>query len=1287
MRSNKWLALLAVVACAGYVSAGHAAPRVELVSRGALPSAMPSDGNSDAPALSANGRYIAFQSTASTFGIADTNRTGDIYLYDRTPGTFSLLSRRGPTLGDRGSSAPAISADGSRVVFISAATTLDPADANGISDVFVLERVAGTLRRLTPAAGVEANDAPLSPQISADGRYVAFTSLASNWVAGDVNSAYDVFVYDLVANTVVRASVGNAGEALVPSVPEDFPPSFSLSAGGRCVAFDTATALEAADTTGATDVYLRNLDAGTTTRVSVNAAGVAGNSDSGTPWVSPDCLSVAFTTRSNNLHPDGVPNYSVVALQKTIASGVVTRIWPAVADPASGQLVLQIVGSRDGNHLAVTGFTTGSAAGLPREPLMILWRRSDGALTVPPATLTGFPGGVQDGGAFVAYGTGRPLVDSDLNAFFDVALYDVAGVSLIPVTLPPSPVVASTGNGSSGLGNRLSPLLTAGSTRNQFISDDGLLIAFASIATNLVTGDNNKFEDVFVADRRTGVNQRVTRGFAGGESNGDSSVHDMSPDGRYLVVDSCASNLVSGDTNAVCDLFFVDRSVTPPTVERVSVSTAGTQADRAGPPSGGYWGSLSADARYVVFASDATNLVAGDTNARTDIFLRDRTAGTTTMLTRSVGATPGLSNGPSTNPRISADGRYVVFRSSASNLVAPIPPADPVYGRSHMYVLDVATSATELVSVTSEGVPVAGAERGFISSDGRYVAFVSLNDGYVPGDADGKRDVFVRDLLLDKTTQASLKPDGTDWSVGTFIGGLSTRGLLVPFIVDEGESFGGAGYSYDISTGRVDRIYAAPAGFSQTLRLFASPQGRHVTFAHNGVLTSSDQNGAVYDVYMASDFTTGIDGGASGAAPELALAGSPKANAEMGDAVAVSERYIVAGAPGANEVYIFERPAGSTGTTMRGGIATAKASNGFNLIATIAAPGGGAFGDKWGSSVAMTSDGGTLVIGVPGVGAGQVAVFQEPDGGWNSTVSAVQTINAPAASGDVLPDDFGTSVGLASDGRVVIGAPTTDVFGQADAGMVAVYAPLAGGTYANTPTQTFNAPIAQAGASFGAEVEATPTAFAVGAPLQDDGGSMDEGAVYTYASGGTNVPFVTAAVISPPDGGALGDKWGTGIGLTGNTLVIGAPGDDTAGTDTGAAYVYESPSGSFGSATPSALVPERTTGGEAVGMSVEAAGDYVVVGAPLSDRLGVADTGTAFVFERPERGWNVAVSHLADIELRASESQIDQEFGDSVAVTAQGLVIGVPQRDVDARPDQGEADTFVFDRISRLGYE
>ena len=1251
--------------------------RVELVTRGAFSAPMPSDGNSTGPRWSSDGRYLVFASSSTSFGVPDTNGFTDVYLLDRATDTFSLLSRDGVIAADANSASPAISADGGRVAFTSAATTLPGGDANVFSDIFVLERASGALTRITPAPGVEPDGDAFELELSGDGRWLAFKSSATNWVAGDTNAAEDVFVVDLAAapgaaGRVERASIGNAGEQLLQ--PDfNFLRNFDFSEHGRCVAFATPTPLEAGESPTTSDVYLRDLDADTTTRITVGALGEA-NGPSGAPVVSPDCTKVAFATASSNLTADPV-NYFSAVLEKTLAGGTFARVWPPVAEPPGEFDVASITASRNGEYLALAVFR--AAITMPTQPSISLWRRSDGFLFDAPASVTGEPGAVLGDGTLVAYETYAPIDSIDRNAYFDLALYDPIAVDSIPLTQRRTVLSATTGNGASGIAERGTYL--DGQFRQQFVSDDGLLVAYSSIATNLAAGDDNGREDAYIADRRTGTHQRISAPASGAEPNGESMVTDMSADGRYVVIESCATNLVAGDTNGACDVFVTDRTAVPRTFERVNVASDGTAADRAGPFNGGHWGSVSADGRYVAFASDATNLVAGDTNNRTDIFLRDRTAGTTVLLSRATGVGAPVANGFSQMPRISADGRFVSFRSTASNLVAGVPGGQ-------LWVVDTTSFALENVSVTSEEVAVGAlSSRSFISSDGRYVAFLG-NDSVVPGDTDGMNDVFVRDRLLGKTTIASLRPDGTHWTVSTFLGGLSARGQLLPFIVDEDDSFGGASYAYDISTGKVDRISAAPPGFSQSLRPAASSNARFVAVAHNGVLVPADQNGSIYDIYVASDFVTGIEGGAEGASPELALQGADVADAEMGEAVAVSDTYIVAGAPGVNEVYVYERPAGATGTTMMGRVGLAKSTRDFTLVATLPAPGGGTLGDKWGAAVAISPDGSVIAIGAPGVGAGQVAVFERPGSGdWTDPVDTPQLINA-ANTGAVVPGDFGTALDIGEDGRLVVGAPTTEVQGQAGAGMVQVYVPDSNLDYA-AQGDAMVAPAVQAGAGFGMDVAISARAIAVGAPLEDDGGNGDEGAVYTYGSSGGD-PFQASATIRPPDGGEIGGKWGMGVGLGPNTLAIGSPGADTdAGTDAGTGYVYQSPDDTFGTATPSELRAARPGAGEQVGSSVEVAGDYVAIGAPLSDRLGVADTGTAHVFERPETGWATRPSFTADIELRASESQQDQQFATALALSRQGIVAGVPLRDVAARPNQGEADTFVFDRISRAGFE
>jgi Tol biopolymer transport system component len=193
------------------------------------------------------------------------------------------------------------------------------------------------------------------------------------------------------------------------------------------------------------------------------------------------------------------------------------------------------------------------------------------------------------------------------------------------------------------------------------ISSEGRYVAFASDATTLVAGDTNGLTDIFVHDRRTGVTTRVSVASDGTQGNGHSWHPSISSEGRYVAFASYASNLVDSDANGEWDIFVHDRQTGETT--RVSVASDGSEGDKLS-----YGQSISPDGRYVAFASYATNLVAGDTNGKWDVFVHDRQTGETTRV--SVDSEGSQGDGGSFFFSISSDGRYVAFSSSATNLVA-----------------------------------------------------------------------------------------------------------------------------------------------------------------------------------------------------------------------------------------------------------------------------------------------------------------------------------------------------------------------------------------------------------------------------------------------------------------------------------------------------------------------------------------------------------------------------------------------------------------------------------------
>lgn len=231
---------------------------------------------------------------------------------------------------------------------------------------------------------------------------------------------------------------------------------------------------------------------------------------------------------------------------------------------------------------------------------------------------------------------------------------------------------------------------STGGTIGDAMTDDGRYVVFQSEASNLVPGDTNGVSDVFLRDRRTGQTQRVSVSSTGSQGSQDSFGGAISASGRYVVFYSDAIDLVPRDSNGQADVFV--RNLKTGTTQRVNVGTDGRQAN--GPSFGS---AISADGRYVVFASTATNLVLGDNNGWQDIFVRDRKSGTTSRVSIRTGGRQA--NGDSFGGAISADGRFVGFSSDATNLVA-----HDTNFTADVFVRDRVLGTTERVNVGPGGI-------------------------------------------------------------------------------------------------------------------------------------------------------------------------------------------------------------------------------------------------------------------------------------------------------------------------------------------------------------------------------------------------------------------------------------------------------------------------------------------------------------------------------------------------------------------------------------------------------
>ena len=323
---------------------------------------------------------------------------------------------------------------------------------------------------------------------------------------------------------------------------------------------------------------------------------------------------------------------------------------------------------------------------------------------------------LSDDGRFVSFESNASnLVKGDLNGHTDTFIYDRLNNTVELITLAPDGTQA---NASSSSGS---------------ISGNGRYVTYASFASNLVSGDTNKQRDIFVYDRNNKTTARVNLGNDGTQANGASLFSVIGDDSRYVAFESVASNLVTGDTNKLSDIFLRDRIAG--TTQRVNVANNKTQANGSS-----VLDSMSDDGRYISFTSEANNLVSGDTNKVSDVFVYDRINQTTERI--NLASNGGQANATSGSSSLSGNGRYVVYQSDASNLVS----GDTNKVRD-IFVYDRQTKKTQRVDLTTDGTQSNGdSQSPTISDDGKYVAFESDADNLVSGTTNAEFDVFLRDL-------------------------------------------------------------------------------------------------------------------------------------------------------------------------------------------------------------------------------------------------------------------------------------------------------------------------------------------------------------------------------------------------------------------------------------------------------------------------------------------------------------------------------------------------------------
>jgi Tol biopolymer transport system component len=317
-----------------------------LVSRASGPGAV-GDGNSSAPSISADGRYVAFASEADNLDPDSNDAVLDVFVRDLQANTTTLVSRASGApgaVGDGGSNLPSISADGSQVAFESVADNLDPDSNDAVTDIFVRDLPANTTTlasRATGAAGAVGDSFSFRSSISGDGRRVAFVSDADNLDPASDDAVFDVFVRDLQANTTTLASRASGGSGAVGDGDSGGP---AISGDGRYVAFDSdADNLDPDSNDAVTDIFVRDLQANTTTLASraAGAAGAVGDDGSFRTSISGDGRLVAYHSEADNFDPasnDAVLNVFVRDLQANTTT-LASRASGAVGVAGDGDSV------------------------------------------------------------------------------------------------------------------------------------------------------------------------------------------------------------------------------------------------------------------------------------------------------------------------------------------------------------------------------------------------------------------------------------------------------------------------------------------------------------------------------------------------------------------------------------------------------------------------------------------------------------------------------------------------------------------------------------------------------------------------------------------------------------------------------------------------------------------------------------------------------------------------------------------------------------------------------------
>lgn len=742
-------------------------------------------------AVSGDGRYVVFASSASSLGANDSNGASDVFLYDRQTDSVTLISQNFSKSGSATGASlnPVISFDGNFVAFISNANNLVgsmASNTDSINNIFVWERTTGNIslvsRDDTGKSGIRASSAP---SISDDGSRIAFQT-QSQLLPTDSSARPDVYVWTRSTGALTHLSRNRIG-TISRTVGADAP---VISGDGKYVAFASLYSnLAASDTNGVQDIFLWQQETDTVINLTTS-----GNAASSSPVISRDGSRVAFVSDATNFATDtnGVRDVFVwTRSPENPLAGTIQLASVNATNTNSGNTIPGAIGlnlgsqnpvlSRDGQTLAFTSASTDLVAGDTNNKVDVFARDLTANTNQTVLVSQSSTGTLSDGDsgnitlsadgkriAFTSLGTN--LVSGDTNGLQDIFVRDIStgqpdsGKTFL-ISRTPTGGVGNNSSGTTSTG--IEPSISV-----PIITSDGTSVVFVSQASNLNPEDVNSNFDGYIIPVATGAATLISRRNADPNTSsrtgsGDSTLaeNSLSETGRYIVFTSNASELTDGDTNGVADVFLRDRQTGTTTLISKGATIANGASGNA---------SISADGRYIVFTSEATNLGSVDNNNAIDIFWVDVQTQQLRLVSRAIDGA-NSANAASLNPVLSANGRYVAFTSSATNLVA-----GDTNGLQDVFVWD--SQDNSILNIT-QGATGGISEQPVISPDGRYVAFVSAASNLAVGDTNGLRDVFVWDrtnssiTLVSRATGASgAISDGDSYQVS-----MSQDGRTIAF--------------------------------------------------------------------------------------------------------------------------------------------------------------------------------------------------------------------------------------------------------------------------------------------------------------------------------------------------------------------------------------------------------------------------------------------------------------------------------------------------------------------------